>query len=278
MKLNKGDIKSLIKECVQQILEVHGAINDSLSGIADIIIERIKNGETKFTLTKDEISQFYPYKNCPERLPVLVKKELGIGIPAKYSPDTRIISVSPDIVLFPKDSIVDVIMHELTHWVNDAESNGGLSRGRITIMQEGEKEQTVKAILYLFDPSEMQARVSQFKWALKRKAPKYSYEAITHLKYMSKLISLVDNETYEEYENSYGESESYGTIVEGLLSERAYYKSSIDGKDRYSNFMSENEFNVAKEAIIKRLRKKYAKYKSSIDKNIYDFSLISSNK
>lgn len=270
MKLNREDIKSLIKECVQRILEVHGAIDDSLSGIADIIIERIKNGETKFTLTKDEISQFYPYKNCPERLPVLVKKELGVGIPAKYSPETRTIFVSPDIILFPKDSVVEVIMHELTHWVNDVESNGGLSRGRITVMQEGEKERMVKAILYLFDPSEMQARVSQFKWALKRKAPKYSYEAITHLKYMSKLISLVENETYEEYENSYGESESYGTIVEGLLSERAYYKSSIDGKDRYNNFMSENEFNAAKESILKSLTKKYKKFESSIDKITFD--------
>lgn len=270
MKLNREDIKSLIKECAQRILEVHGAIDDRLAGIADIIIERMKNGVTKFTLTKDEISQFYPYKNCPESLSVLVKKELGIGVPAKYSPETRTIFVSPDIILFPKDSVVEVIMHELTHWVNDVESNGGLSRGRITIMQEGEKERTVKAILYLFDPSEMQARVSQFKWALKRKAPKYSYEAITHLKYMSKLISLVENETYEEYENSYGESESYGTIVEGLLSERAYYKSSIDGKDRYNNFMSENEFNAAKESILKSLTKKYKKFESSIDKITFD--------
>lgn len=270
MKLNREDIKSLIKECVQRILEVHGAIDDRLAGIADIIIERMKNGESKFILTKNEISQFYPYKNCPEKLPVLVKKELGVGIPAKYSPETGTISVSSDIVLFPKDSVVEVIMHELTHWVNDVESHGGLSRGRITVIQEGEKERIVKAILYLFNPSEMQARISQFKWALKRKAPKYSYETITHLKYMSKLLSLVENETYEEYENSYGESESYGTIVEGLLSERAYYKSSIDGKDRYSNFMSGNEFNAAKKSILKSLTKKYKKFKSNIDKITFD--------
>lgn len=81
---------------------------------------------------------------------------------------------------------------------------------------------------------------------------------------------MVENETYEEYENSYGESESYGTIVEGLLSERAYYKSSIDGKDRYNNFMSENEFNAAKESILKSLTKKYKKFKSNIDKITFD--------
>ena len=276
-KLSYREIKHVIRECVLHILEAHGAIDDKLEGIADIIINRIKNGDTNFSLTREEILQYYPYKNCPETLSI-VARELGPGISAKYSPSTRKIYVSPNVSLFPKTAILEVIIHELTHWINDTESSGGLSRGRTTKAQEGEKEQTVKKILYLFDSSEIQSRTSQFRWALKRNVPKHYYESITHLKLMYNLISLVKDETYEEYEKSYGESESYGTIVEGLLSEKAYYKSSIDGKARYSNFMSEAEFNAAKNAIIKNLSKKYKKFKANIDKNIYDLFSNSSNK
>ena len=159
MKLNKKDIKSLIKECVQRILEVHGAIDDSLSGIADIIIERIKNGETKFTLTKDEISQFYPYKNCPDNIPVS-KERLNVGVVASYSPTERALKVSPSTFrLYSYGFIKSELMLELTTLVNDDESNGGLSHGGHSVTSTTEKEVLMRQILYLFDNSEMQARI-----------------------------------------------------------------------------------------------------------------------
>ena len=88
------------------------------------------------------------------------------------------------------------------------------------------------------------------------------------------LINEIKKETYLEYSNSFGQ-DNFGTIVEGLLSQRAYYKWSIDGKERFSNLISENEFNAAKSSILKRLTKKLNKFKNSINKILNDFYSIS---
>lgn len=270
MKLNREDIKSLIKECVQRILEVHGAIDDKLAGIADIIIERMKNGEPKFILTKNEISQFYPYKNCPDNIPVS-KERLNVGVVASYSPTERALKVSPSSFRLYSDAFIkSALMHELTHLVNDYESSGGLSRGGHSVTSNTEKEIFVYQILYLFDNSEMQARISQLKWAIKSGEIKTSYEPVTKLNKMLSLINEVDKETYLEYYETFGESDDFGTIIEGLLSERAYYKYKIDGKEHLIHFLTEKEFGTAKASILKTLRKKYAKFKAKIGKIIYD--------
>lgn len=270
MKLNKKDIKSLIKECVQRILEVHGAIDDSLSGIADIIIERIKNGETKFTLTKDEISQFYPYKNCPEKISVLVEN-LKNGVIASYSIAGKTLKVSPIATKLHGETFAKTaIMHELSHFVNDNENKFGLKRINYNKTEDNEKEYFLNRILYLFDNSEMSARVVQFKWAMKSGEIKNSYENVTHLNEMLNLLGEIHKETYTEYYNAFGESDNFGTIIEGLLAERGYGKTNTTGREYYSNCLSEEEFNSAKGAILKRFTKKYKKFKSNIDKITFD--------
>lgn len=49
MTLTGKDIKKIINECVQRILEYHGAIDDRLMGLAELIIKRVKSGEDKTT-------------------------------------------------------------------------------------------------------------------------------------------------------------------------------------------------------------------------------------
>ena len=74
MKLGANDLKIMITECVQRILlEYHGAIDDRLKGLAELIIKRVKSGEDKFTLKRNELEQYYPYKNVPESLNVSVQ-------------------------------------------------------------------------------------------------------------------------------------------------------------------------------------------------------------
>ena len=73
MKLGVNDLKMMVMECVQRILEYHGAIDDRLMGLAELIIKRVKSGEDKFTLKRDELERYYPYKNVPESLNVSVQ-------------------------------------------------------------------------------------------------------------------------------------------------------------------------------------------------------------
>lgn len=56
-----------------------------------------------------------------------------------------------------------------------------------------------------------------------------------------------------------------------LLSWLVTRKWPIDGKERFSNLISENEFNAAKSSILKRLTKKLNKFKNSINKILNDF-------
>ena len=50
MELGTNDLKMMITECVQRILEYHGAIDDSFEKLAEIILKKLKT-EKKFTLT-----------------------------------------------------------------------------------------------------------------------------------------------------------------------------------------------------------------------------------
>lgn len=271
MVLTENDIRVMVTECVQHILEVHGAIDDKLEGLARLIISKIRAGEHKFTLTKDDVEKYYPYRNCPDSLDVVVERRSFLS-PAAYRPTTKCISISSSFSFFDDDYILEMLMHELTHWVNDIESNGGLTKGQFSKTEDTNIEKDVKNILYLFDSSEMQARVSGFRWALKRGVPKTMYESITHLNFMRSLIKKVEEEQYFDYEQMFGVDDTFGTIIEGLLYQRGYYKYTIDGKERWLNFLNEKEFTAAKNSILNVLKRKYKKFASSISKNLYDFS------
>ena len=65
MVLNENEIAIMVKECVGRILEAHGAIDDRIKGLAESIIKRLRAGEKNFTIPKEELMKYYPYRNCP---------------------------------------------------------------------------------------------------------------------------------------------------------------------------------------------------------------------
>lgn len=260
----------MVSESVKEILsEIRGAIDDKIKNIAEIIIKRLKNGEKKFLLTKNEIKQFYPYKNCPNFLNVSVEP-IRSGIPSSYNYKTNTLRISPSISMFDDMYIVEILMHELTHFVNCFEKKN-VYGGNVITTAETEKERTLQEILYLFNYSEMQARATQYKWALKNSWKGRDYEEVTRIERMNYLINEINNETYKEYEATFGVTDAFGTIVEGLLAERAYQQFQKYGIDRWQNFLSKDEFEHAKKAIINSLSKKYKKFKETIDKIYFDF-------
>lgn len=268
MKFEISDIRQMVCECIKKIvLEYHGAINDSILKIAETIITSLRNGKTEFTLNKNNIEQYYPYKYCPNILNVKIENLNNKQI-AIYSTKTKTIKISPLFISFNDNYLIEILMHELTHWVNDNESLGKIVNNNSKIIPQTNKELLIKEILYLFNSSEIQARITQLKWYIKRKQTN-NFENVTHLKRMLFLINEIEKENYFEYENYFGE-ENFGTIIEGLLSQRNYYKYTIDGKERWNNLLSENEFIKTKRAILNNFKKKYKKFKINIDKIIYD--------
>ena len=273
MVLNENEIANMVKECVGRILEVHGAIDDRIKGLAESIIKRLRAGEKNFTIPKEELMKYYPYRNCPESLNV-VSEFLRKGVSASYSPTIHTLRVAPRSMMFNDKYLLEIIMHELTHFVNGNEATKPV--GHFCKSMETDKEQLIDEILYLFDKSEISARVTQFKQSLSNQWLNRNTEDTTRLKRMLQLINEVEEEDYYEYVECFGMDDSFGTIIEGLLSQRAYYKSSLDGKERFSEMLSEDEFNAAKNAILKTLKKRYKAFKAAIDKNIYDYSSESS--
>lgn len=281
MRLTRDDIKKMVNECVTQIIEARGTLDDRMEGLAQLIIDRIKNGEDSFAVDGEELVQYYPYKHMPDSLNVVVKEMYSnyTGNKASYSPMTNTINIDKTIVYFLRSErygkeqepiILEVLMHELTHFVNHFESQEDIdSVPRPMKMDSTGPSKTAKRILYLFDKGEMNARANEFKWELKREKSKYGrcrkmsmYDNVTHLSIMRKLINAVQNDTQPSDNQPL-------SVVELLLQSRGHRKMQIDGRERMLN-PSQEDFEKAKEAIVKKLTKAYNDFYQKLSKIYYD--------
>lgn len=283
MLLTEDDIRKAIYQCVRLIMEAHGAIDDKLLGLAQLIINRIKSGETSFTIDHDELAEYYPYKNVPDSLNVAVADLYSYytGIKAKYGIETNTIKIDSTLVSFLKDGrykeeteskIIEILMHEITHFVNHFESGEDVATmPRPCKMERTEPSKYAKRILYLFDPGEIQARISEFKWALRNgwenrktgKPKRFSdYDRVTHLNSMKNMIDAVRNDVQP------GDDEDL-SIVELLLLSRGNKKMQIDGRERMLN-PSPQDFEKAKASIVKKLTRAYNDYFQKLSKIYYD--------
>lgn len=281
MILTGTDIRNLVNECVTRIMEARGALNNCLSGLADLIISRFKAGEEAFTLTKEEIAQYYPYKHVPDFLNVKIQDFMSSNIKGSYGPVTNTLRISKSLVFFMLDyhynkeyepQAKTVLMHELTHFVNHFESQENTdTMARPLKMDRTDKSKIAKDILYFFDKKEINARVTEFKWDLKRNSiqkpdgsiSKLSdYDNTTHLKYMYKLIKLVEDDAQP------GDDKPL-SVVELLLLSRGNRKRQIDGRERMLNPTPE-DFENAKKAIVKKLTRAYNEFYQKLAKIYYD--------
>ena len=281
MILTGTDIRNIVNECVTRIMEARGALNNCLSGLADLIISRFKAGEESFTLTKEEIAQYYPYKHVPDFLNVKIQDFMSSNIKGSYGPVTNTLRISKSLVFFMLDyyynkeyepQVKTVLMHELTHFVNHFESQENTdTMARPLKMDRTDKSKIAKDILYFFDKKEINARVTEFKWDLKRNSiqkpdgsiSKLSdYDNTTHLKYMYKLIKLVEDDAQP------GDDKPL-SVVELLLLSRGNRKRQIDGRERMLNPTPE-DFENAKKAIVKKLTRAYNEFYQKLAKIYYD--------
>ena len=281
MTLTGEDIKKIINECITRIMEARGALDDKLRGLAELIVSRVKSGKDEFVLSEKELAQYYPYKNIPASLNVLVEDMYSqyTGNKASYSRLTNTITLDSTYVLFLSSGrytkeyepiLTEIVMHELTHLVNHYESGDNErldSIPRPMKFERTEPSKVVKGILYLFDKGEMNARATEFKWELKRRRVRKEsnlgrYDSVTHLSSMRKMIDAVKNDIQPSDDQPL-------SIVELLLQSRGHRKMQIDGKERMLN-PSPEDFEKAKEAIVKKLTKAYNNFYQKLCKIYYD--------
>jgi hypothetical protein len=257
-------------------------LDDKLRGLAELIVSRVKSGEDEFVVGKEELSEYYPYKHIPDSLNVAVKEMYSeiTGNKASYSRLTNTINIDRTYIVFLRNArytekytpyITEIVMHELTHFVNHFESGDNERLDSIPRPMKFDStgpSKLARRILYLFDKSEMNARATEFKWELNRRnvrRPETNlnrYNDITHLSDMRKLIDAVQNDTQPS------DNQPLST-VELLLQSRGHRKMQIDGRERMLN-PSPEDFEKAKEAIVKKLTRAYDDFRQKLSKIYYD--------
>ena len=267
MKLGVNDLKMMIAECVRRILEYHHVIDPSLESLAEMILSIVEKGGG--VIPANEVTKFNPYFGGVD---LNVAIENGTGDVASYEHKTNTLYVSNSSSFYRNGRLKEAIMHELSHYVDkNLRTKPDFANKKYS--DDTDVAKLANDILYYFSPTEMQARLTQYKYFLE-KYPFYARKPLTfkeaenvlHLEYMQDLIEEIEN---EEFENSY-----FGIV------HRIAYQESVKRTQRRGGgipgflfgFKDENEYNSQKSKLISRLAKKLSLFSQKAGKIKFDAS------
>ena len=252
------------------ILEHHHVIDKSLEKLADLIIQKFNEGGGE--ISSDVVNSINPYFKTNTPL-IVIPSETINGI-ASYNQATNEIEINTNPRFHGNGRDKESIIHELTHFV-DLNQRTKPRTGVLSYSKTGIGDtitEFVNNILYYFNPSEMQARLSQYGCFLGQNANAansniYSYdsEKILKLGYMETLIEITNGATYgkpsEEIIQMLAYSASYSRIKNrgGSISNSAYTEG-----------MTIDEFNKQKTKIVNVLNNRIEKMKKKAMKIKYD--------
>ena len=273
MILGECDIRDMVMECVERILEHHHVIDSSLEKLADLIIEKFNEGGGE--IPSDLVNSINPYFKI--NTPLIVIPSETINDIASYNQTTNEIEINTNPRFHGNGRDKESIIHELTHFV-DLKQRTKAHVGALSFSKTGIADtitEFVNDILYYFNPSEMQARLSQYGYFLKQNANAvnsdiYSYdsEKVLKLGYMKTLIEIANGATYgkpsEEIIQMLAYSASYSRIKKrgGNISNSAYTEG-----------MTTNDFNEQKTKIVNILNHRLEKMKKKAMKIKYDMMI-----
>lgn len=265
MKLGVNDLNKMITECVQRILEYHHVINQSLEALAEMIISIAEKGGG--IIPANEVTKVNPYFGGTD---LNVAIENGTGDAASYEHKTNTLYVSNSSSFYRNGRLKEAIMHELSHYVDkNLRTKPDFTDKRYS--DDTEVAELANDILYYFSPTEMQARLTQYKYFLE-KYPFYERKPLTfkeaenvlHLEYMQDLIEEIE---YEDYEDS------YLGIVHRIVYQESVKRTQRRGNGKagfLSGFKDENEYIKQKGKLISRLTKKLTDFKHKAAKIKFD--------
>lgn len=265
MTLTGRDIRKIVNECVQRILEYHHTIDKSLEALAEMILSIAEKGGG--VIPANEVTKFNPYFGGAD---LNVAIENGTGDVASYEHKTNTVYVSNSSSFYRNGRLKEAIMHELSHYVDkNLRTKPDFANKRYS--DDTEVAELANDILYYFSPTEIQARLTQYKYFLE-KYPFYARKPLTfkeaenvlHLEYMQDLIEEIENEEFED---------SYFGIVHRIV-----YQESVKRTQRrgggipgfLSGFKDENEYNSQKSKLISRLTKKLSLFSQKAGKIKFD--------
>lgn len=273
------------------ITEAHGAIDNDVIKLADYIIDRalLKPQETLYVVPMSVIKK-YCHKYNDGNLPPLTM-EFSDEIPStidnavaggNYNLKDKRITI-PRIT---KDTdlkrLQSTIAHELTHFIRDALKPQGES-GNINQRYDHDKETEwlINVTHYLFQETELSARVSEFMSFLKNN-PEIStiwgretfdnerVEKIVNLKTMQRCIDRMKDDNAFLY-HVFGQGVSHYLKL-GQYYYKNHKKEGIDFNKKWENLnnLSPHDFIAMKKSCINHYTKILNRYKYKLHKILYD--------
>lgn len=255
MKLGANDLEIMITECVQRILEHHHAIDDSLEQLASLIIDKFKGGGGN--IDPEAINAVNPYFKVTTPLKIIPVR--GVNYVASYSKNNNEIEINSDRnILLPK--MKENIMHELSHFV-DLNLRTKPRDPAFRLSEYGEVDAMANIaddIIYLFSPTEIQARLTQFKQLLKRipgqsrkDLTEYFNEKCLRLTRMKELLEIFNDCRYGYKSDEIVQMVAYSTSYSRIIRKGGNIDNAAWGEN-----MSEEEFIIQKKKIGRVLEKR----------------------
>lgn len=276
MRLNETDIRMMVEECVKRILsEYHHSIDSSLEKLAELIIEKFEEGGGE--ISPEEINAINPYFKTDEPLAVTPVDGDQVNFIASYSKRNNEIEINSDRRFHFGNRLKETVMHELSHFVDsNLRTKPNSMAQRFTPNGENDLPTTfTNEILYYFSPTEIQARLTQYKYFLERQPQmaersirdEYA-ENVLKLGYMQTLVEIVDGCEYGT------NSEDIIQMLGNAASATRVTKRGGDyDQSAYLNGMSFNEFSTQQQKISRILKKRLKSMTQKALKIKYDAML-----
>jgi hypothetical protein len=157
MVLTEQDIRSIVAEV---ITEVRHVISDSLEKLAKRVIKIAKIGGGK--ISAKYVNKVNPYFRTDKDLRVVVEPPHDDVLATFYKDESKI-AVSSTALNYYGDILLSTVMHELSHYIDQTKRTKEATDICVN-NSDGVKDRCT----YLFNPSEMQARLVEYATQLKK--------------------------------------------------------------------------------------------------------------
>lgn len=261
----------MVRESVEGILEAHHAIDNGLQDLADIILDMARNGGG--TIPANVVNRYNKYfKSSRDLKVVLLKRNSSY---AYYDARSNCFGIAQKTLNLSKAR--ETVMHELSHFIDQtARTKPDTETATLPRLK------FVDLALYFYRATEMQARLTEYSYRIKRnpKLAKYKIrdrQTNLHVDDMEIVLQMV------ERANFYNNSDPSWAMVVGLAYAIALNKSMRRNNtttisaiaDRLSNYikiekMTEEDFDMRKNSVIKFCQKRLRSFISKALKIKYD--------
>lgn len=284
-----------------RINESQGVVEKDMVEFAEYLWKRCRNnklkpnryGEVNFTIPYGVWKKFNTYNLSCERISVSISNRTP-GEWASFRPNgkTGIINISEELVFSDHNQFINAIMHELTHAINVYANSEGFPRikdGKIN--RHGCAMDSIQGkIEYLFEPSEMNARLSEAYYYLGQEYDRESFnmrfagntnqeisyflfekiKEITCYYKMENLLQKVYNDMYGE-KIKYSMKNGHMTDIKSVFDKEKTIVGKLKFGKNFNDDLSFRQYFKKKLDIAWFMENELEKFRKRIYKMIYKF-------